>query len=99
MKLFKTVIEDGVKRIEDVIVTWSDHLEVCKRCRDVEIEKSATFVKACVLGSNLLLEELAKRAAPAIKAKQEEVREQAEKAGVFKMGRAKNVHMKYVGDE
>lgn len=65
-------------------IYWSDHASVCAKCRDVDVEQSATFVHACAEGSPLLMEELVKRQAPTVRASQAEVREWAKKAGVFK---------------
>lgn len=80
---------------QDVIVTWGDHWPGCDKCREVVIEKSATFANACAQGSPLLMEELAKRQAPAESAKRKAVEEWATKAGTFIKSKAKNVPMKY----
>lgn len=83
---------------ETVIVVWSDHMPSCEKCRRVELEKSATFVSACWLGSKLLMEELTKRQAPVVSQKENEIKAWAEKTGVFKMWRGKPVKTRYVGD-
>lgn len=67
----------------ETIVTWSDHSSGCKSCRSVDIAQSATFVHACVMGSQLLREELAKRAAPEQKRKRDEELKWAQERGVF----------------
>lgn len=65
-------------------IFWLDHKPACAKCREVDIERSATFANACAQGSVLLAEELAKRQAPIVKKKAAEVREWAKKTGVFK---------------
>lgn len=66
-------------------VTWSDHYPACEKCRNVDLEVTATFVNACAYpGAALLNEELAKRQAPIVAQKRKEVREWAKKTGVFK---------------
>lgn len=68
-----------------VNVDWSDHWPSCEACRDsVDLDKPATFVHACVTGSQLIREEMVKRQAPEVKRKAAEVKEWARKAGVFK---------------
>lgn len=69
----------------DVNVRWSDHAPGCAACREVNIEQSITFPKACAEGSPLLMEELVRREAPNVRKNAKAVREWAEKTGVFKM--------------
>ena len=66
-------------------VFWSDHYPGCKHCREVDLAKPRTFSLACVLGSQLLNDELVKRQAPIVKQKRAEVLEWAKRAGVFKV--------------
>ena len=86
-------------RSEETIVTWGDHRPACGACRTVEIERPATFINTCAQGSALLSEELVKRQAPLEKLKRQEIKEQARKAGVFKIGKSAHVSMKYVEDK
>lgn len=65
-------------------IYWGDHWPGCEKCRSVDLDKSASFVHACVMGSQLINEEMVKRQAPIVKQKREEVRKWAEAAG-FKM--------------
>lgn len=82
-----------------VVVTWNGHRYECMTCRDVDIEKSATYGQACVLGSKLIMEELVNRQRPTQAQKNKEVEEWAKKAGVFKVGKRLAFTTKYVGDE
>lgn len=66
-------------------VFWGDHQPGCEHCREVSPDSPATFAHACVLGSQLLKEELEKRQAPIEKQKRQEVKAWATKAGVFKI--------------
>lgn len=80
---------------EAVILTWSDHVPGCPSCRMVDIEKSATFANACVLGSQLLLEKLAQMQAPIESEKRKAVEKWAEDAGTFIKHRAKETKTVY----
>lgn len=64
-------------------VYWNDHWPSCEKCREVDLEKSASFVKACATGSQLINEEMIKRQAPVVRQKRKEEREWAQRAGVF----------------
>ena len=79
----------------ETIIFWGDHWPGCEKCREVDIEKSATFANACAQGSPLLMEELARRQAPKVAEKRKQEKEWAEKAGVFVTERSKIVPMKY----
>lgn len=68
-----------------VEVTWSDHRAGCPKCSEVDPDKPASFVKACAVGSPLLMEDLKERQAPVERQKQTEVKEWAKQAGVFKV--------------
>lgn len=83
---------------EETIVTWGDHWPNCDKCREVSLEKSATFSNVCAQGAPLLSEELTKRQAPIVKAKTQAVKEWAGKAGVFPTGKSANVKTKYMGE-
>lgn len=65
-------------------ITWEGHSVNCDRCSKVDVDKPATFVHACAMGSRLLMDECVERQRPAVKEKQEKVRKWAEAAGVFK---------------
>jgi hypothetical protein len=66
-------------------VSWGDHYAACAKCREVDLEKPASFVNACGYpGAALLNEELTRRQAPVVREKMAAVREWARKAGVFK---------------
>jgi hypothetical protein len=78
MKL-KKVDEDGRTVLVDV--SWGDHSPGCKKCRRVDLEKSASFVDACAMGSKLIAEEMAKRQAPVVAQKRAEVKKWAREAG------------------
>lgn len=82
MKLIQKVVQG---RPVYVTVTWGDHYAGCSRCREVDLKSSATLVKACALGGELIKEEMAKIAALLEAKKKREVREWAKKAGVFKL--------------
>lgn len=63
---------------------WGDHRPLCKSgCQEVDIERSATFVRACAEGSALLMEELKKRQAPVVREKAKQVEKWAQQTGVF----------------
>lgn len=80
---------------EDVEIRWSDHRPGCAKCREVEIDSSATFSRSCAQGGVLLMEELKKRQAPVERAQRRAVEKWAEEAGTFIKSRATNVAMKY----
>lgn len=82
----------------ETIITWGDHWPGYDKCREVSIEKSATFANVCAQGAPLLSKELVKRQAPAVKKKRSEVLGWAQKAGVFPMGKSANVKTKYTGE-
>ena len=65
-------------------VYWGDHYPSCEKCREVDLEKSATFANACAEGSPLLAEEMIKRQRHLQQEKERAVRAWAKKAGVFK---------------
>ena len=83
MKLIEKYGENGEPIYTKVF--WTDHYEGCEQCRAVDLNQSSSFVNACVLGSQLLNEELIKRQIRVVQKKRDEVRKWAEKAGVFKM--------------
>lgn len=66
-------------------VTWGDHYPGCVKCREVDLDKSSSFVNACAQGSVLINEEMVKRQYPIVAAKRAEVLAWAKKAGVFKI--------------
>lgn len=68
-----------------VDVTWSDHAPGCAKCREVDLDRPASFAAACAQGSALLQEEMIRRQAPVVRQKSAEVRKWAEKTGVFKV--------------
>jgi hypothetical protein len=74
-------------------VFWGDH--ACEACRDVDIAKPNTFVRACAMGSELLAEELVKRERPRVRRNREDTKAWAERAGAFKTRSAKMVQTKY----
>lgn len=80
----------------EITRSWGDHWPSCERCREVSLEKSATFANACAEGSPLLMEELTKRQAPVEKQKRKEVEDWAKARGTFKMGKSSGVPTKYV---
>lgn len=102
MKLVdKTRKVDG--KHPEVFITWGDHEQTCKQCRHVDLGKSATFVRACAMGSALLTEELRKRAAIPARQKARDVEEWAKKTGNFaEFDRGKPDHVRritrYVGE-
>lgn len=63
-------------------IFWGDHAPACERCREVDLQRPATFVHACACpGAQLLDEVLRKRQAPVVRENAKQVREWAEKAG------------------
>lgn len=63
-------------------VTWSDHYPGCSKCREVDLDKPATFVNACGFPCSALLgEEMKKRAAPIAAKKAAEIKAWATEAG------------------
>lgn len=82
MKLVKEEKPDGTLIYEHIV--WGDHYYGCEKCREVDLDKPASFVAACPLGSRLINEELIKRQAPVVRENAQKVREWARKAGVFK---------------
>lgn len=83
----------------DADITWGDHERDCKTCRGVDLAKPVTFVKACAMGSQLLMEELKKRQAPLVQRKAKAVEEWAKSTGTFREfdGKTK-LPPKYVGE-
>jgi hypothetical protein len=68
-----------------VQIYWGDHWPGCEKFRSVNLGKSASFVNACVMGSQLLNEEMIKQRAPIVAKEADEVRAWAKRAGVFKV--------------
>lgn len=81
------------------IITWFDHFPSCAKCREVNLDKSSTFVNACAQGSILVMEEMKKRQAPIEAQKAREVEEWAQKAGTFIKQKSKTKTVKYVGEQ
>jgi hypothetical protein len=81
---------------EPVELFWGDHWPGCPQCRTVDLDKPATLANSCVMGAQLVAEELAKRQAPVEKAKRQEVKEWAVKAGTFVTDKPKSTPTKYV---
>lgn len=73
---------NGLK-LKAINVFWKEHSFGCEKCRQVNLNKSATFSLSCAEGGPLLMEELKKRVLPEIKARQEKELEFAIRAGVF----------------
>lgn len=89
-----------LKNGNDIInVTWNSHSCNCDKCRRVDLDKSATFASACVLGSKLVMEELVARQRPAQTEKTKAIETWAKNAGVFKVGRPLPFTTKYVEDD
>ena len=65
-------------------VNWNEHIDGCKKCQEVDLDKSSSFVLACAEGSQLLSEFLINLQRPIQKEKEAKIREWARKAGVFK---------------
>lgn len=84
---------------EDVVVVWGDHAPGCEKCRQVDLNKSASFAHACASpGAALLTEELRKRQAPIETEKRKENERWTRERGTFKVDKGSKPNMRYVGD-
>jgi len=82
MKLIKEYVQN--KPVYETI-TWDEHAARCGKCMNVDLAQTSSFVFACALGSKLLNEKAKEIQRPVQQKRAKEVRDWAEKAGVFKL--------------
>jgi len=92
MRLYKRT-DSGIP--EELEIKWGDHFPGCEKCRLLALNKPATFAQSCAQGAPLIMEHLAKVAAPEAAAKRKAVEEWAKERKTFVIDRPRKVTTKY----